>query len=105
MEIKKRAAGKEKQKIQVTGQQMYIVFDSLSYACSMAGINFKGEVRSNLYKRDDKYVVFICCRDFFLNPIQRAKIAEFGRITDKKLGKMELLIHGDALEKLSLLTY
>lgn len=102
MKIKKLEAD-NKQKIQVTGQQMYIVIDKLSYACSIAEINFKGEVRSNLYKYGEQYVIFLCCRDFFLDPVQRAKIAEFGYIIDRKPGKVDMLIHDDALEKLSLL--
>lgn len=102
MKIKKLEEN-NKQNIQVTGQQMYIVIDKLSYACSIAEINFKGEVRSNLYKYGDKYVIFMCCRDFFLDPIQRAKIAEFGHIINRKPGKVDMLIHDDALEKLSLM--
>lgn len=102
MEIRK-LTNRNKQQIQITGQQMYIILDTLSYACSLAEINFKGEVRSNLYKLDEQYVVFLCCRDFFMDPIQKAKIAEFGYITDKKPQKADLLIRDDALEKLSLL--
>lgn len=93
----------DKKNIEVTGQQMYIVLEKMSYACCIAGINFKGQVRSNLYKFEEKYIVFICCKDFFLDSIQKAKIMEFGKVIDKKPMNAELLIHDDALEKLSLL--
>lgn len=101
IEIKKTLVNK--QKIQVTGQQMYIILEKLSYACIISEINFSGEIRSNLYKKGDSYVVFLCCRDFFMDPIQYAKIMEFGKIVNHKPGKIELLIKDDALEKLSLL--